>query len=305
MGEVHTGLLQHSAAVSPEVAVGLVTLLRGVLVHSGQRPVAYVVSPDVLEGVDCHLAHAKDAKVRGVGTTISRVAITGGHVLQGSAYTQIRPGALGRRLPWSYYLARPGVVETVDKAEGAPLAEGFLDDRAGAGLLDLGAIGSRTMDRVQVSSALDHRPALRSARTRVRWVALSGDTPPAITFTVRRDARTIRLRGVADGDAVVAAAVATLCEDLALHDWLLTTLLSEVGRAQLGGGERMAALARLQPAIDHLLHLWMPAARVAADLAGLWESLDRRPGLSSQWEATVRRIRDQLALAAVATIGRR
>ena len=51
--------------------------------------------------------------------------------------------------------------------------------------------------------------------------------------------------------------------------------------------------------IQHLLHLWMPAARVEEELVELWERLERRPGLSRQWQTAVNRIRDEVAVTAV------
>ena len=54
-----------------------------------------------------------------------------------------------------------------------------------------------------------------------------------------------------------------IAEDVALHDWLLSTVLEIVGKSALGVIERQAALQRLLPAIDYLLHLWMPGARGA------------------------------------------
>ena len=84
MGEVNTGLLRHSTAVSETVASTLVDLVPGIRVRGSKRPIAYVQSPDLLTGIDCPLPVSSGAKVRAVGTAVSRAAITGGHVLQGS-----------------------------------------------------------------------------------------------------------------------------------------------------------------------------------------------------------------------------
>jgi hypothetical protein len=51
--------------------------------------------------------------------------------------------------------------------------------------------------------------------------------------------------------------------------------------------------------LEHFVHLWMPAARVKDDLIHIWQALEHRPGLSRQWQATVNRVRDQVALAAL------
>lgn len=55
----------------------------------------------------------------------------------------------------------------------------------------------------------------------------------------------------------------------------------------------------LSPLVEHLLHLWMPRARVDRSLTAPWESLEQEPGFTRQWQTQVQRIRDQLALQAV------
>jgi hypothetical protein len=64
-------------------------------------------------------------------------------------------------------------------------------------------------------------------------------------------------------------------------------------------------IGRLAPAVDYLLHLWMPAARVDAALAPFWHGIEQRPGLTRQWQTNVDRVRDQLALAVIESSGRR
>ena len=93
--------------------------------------------------------------------------------------------------------------------------------------------------------------------------------------------------------------VVEFCEDLALHDWLLTTLLRMLERSRIGIDSRSDVVRALRPAVDHLLHLWMPAARGDEISAALWDRLERRPGLSRQWHASVDRIRDQIALSTI------
>lgn len=95
------------------------------------------------------------------------------------------------------------------------------------------------------------------------------------------------------------SAAASLCEDLALHDWLLTTLVGMVERSRLGSADGRDAVTALRPAVDHLLHLWMPKARADRALGPLWEVLEREPGFTRQWQTLVQRIRDQLALQAI------
>jgi hypothetical protein len=307
MGEVHTGLLHHSTAVSPTMAGQLLDIVLGDRVRRSERPISYAVSPDLLTGVDCQLPAASGSKVRGVGTVVSHVTITGGHVLQGSAFVTVRRSTAARRLAWSYYLAMPGVVETLGKAKGKHLADGFLEGQSPAGQLDLDAIGRRAMNRIQDKRELDHRAPFRSARTTVRWVAIPApsDDPSApdhhgVAFAIQDE--TTRILRLPPSNRPIAAQV-ELCEDLALHEWLLTTLLSLIERSRIGAGSRSDVVDRLQPAIDYLLHLWMPAARVDPALADVWHGMERRPGLSRQWQVNVDRVRDQLALRTLERLG--
>jgi len=62
-------------------------------------------------------------------------------------------------------------------------------------------------------------------------------------------------------------------------------------------GSRGQRVKKLHPAVEWLLHLWMPAARVDPALLPLWELLDERSGFSKQWRTSVDRIRDQLNLS--------
>src|ERR1700755_2949509 len=92
IGEVHTGLLQNSSAISLSTATRLVDVVLGERVLASERPTSYVRSVERLTGLDCPLPSSKGARVRAVGTVVSRSAITGGHVLQGSVYARIRRG---------------------------------------------------------------------------------------------------------------------------------------------------------------------------------------------------------------------
>ncbi len=297
MGEVHTGLLRNSVAVSPNSTVELLRRISHGEVRLFERPIAYALSPELLTGVDCVLATSNGVKARGVGTVASRATITGGHVAQGSAYVRVVPATADRRLPWSHYLARPATVEAIGKATTGQLADGFLGQRTIPGALDLTAISARALAVVQDSARLDQAAPVRTRPTRLHWVSTRDDAGSTVLF--RLEPNQVRVVRIPE-PAIDPAAIAGLCEDLALHDWLLTTVLALVDRAQIGSGEHALVVARLRPALDHLLHLWMPTAHTDASLADLWEALERRPGLSRQWHTTVARIRDQLALAAAA-----
>jgi hypothetical protein len=323
VGEIRTGLLQNSASVPVALAGQALALVPGERVRTSERPIAYAVSPDRLTGLDCRLATGSGARARGVGTAVTRAAITGGRVLQASSHTVLAGGGTDRRLPWSHYLARPGIMETAgragraDRGGWADLADGFLRPTQRE-TLDLGALNERILADIVVRPELDRRPPFRVQRTTLRWVAEAADAPgtagpndgdpndgdpdggPATAqfSLVTGTLRTARL-------ALPAAqlpAVLEFCEDLALHDWLLSTVIGVIERSRPDAARGSAAMRRIRPAVDHLLHLWMPAARVDRRLLPLWESLERRPGFTRQWDVSVNRIRDQIAVTTVALL---
>lgn len=301
LGEIHTGLLQDSTSLPLPRCESVLGFVLGEAVQRSERPISRAASPELLTGVDCRLATASGARVRGVGTVRHRAIITGGRVVQGSALARVARDPTGRRRPWSHYLARPGQVEAIGKVDWADLASGSVTPQQIGSTLDLGSISRRVVDTVQTSLELDRSPPLRAARTKLRWVATTDGHPDqSVAFRIEHGPlRTLRVRC---GEAQLAA-VPELCEDLARHDWLLTTLLELIERSRIGTGATGEVVMRLRPAIDHLLHLWMPGARVDQDLLGLWESLERRSGFSRQWQASVNRIRDQLTVSTIALLG--
>jgi hypothetical protein len=303
LGEVHSGLLQTSTALPSSFCEQVLGLLHGERVRRFERPIAHVVSPELLTGVDCWLAAPSSAKVRGVGTVSCHASITGGHVLQASASVRVAAGG-GRRLPWSHYLARPGHLELVGKIAPARLAEAFVAPKPDNGTLNLGAVSTRVVDLVQASPKLDRKPPMRAARTRLRWAAMASESgaPDRLRFGVEQGKLRTMLLTV---DRARLPMVAEFCEDLALHDWLLTTLLHAIEVSRIGLDSRVRTANRLRPVVDHLLHLWMPAARIERSACELWSSLERRPGLSRQWQAGVDRIRDQIAMSTVMALGAR
>ncbi|HVQ90478.1 MAG TPA: SCO2521 family protein [Mycobacteriales bacterium] len=318
IGEIRTGLVQNSTSVPANLTVRALALLPGELVRSSERPIAYAVSPDRLTGLDCRLATPTRVRTRGVGTAVSRAAITGGRVLQASTHTVLVAAGSDRRLPWAHYLARPGIIEVAGRARFADLADGYLGPPQPA-TLDLAALNERILDDIVVRPELDRRPPFRVARTTLRWVAEIADEPPgarvrgapapaedepeAQFWLASGTLRTARL----SLPASQLSTVVELCEDLALHDWLLTTVTGLIERsrpdAAATSAASTAAVARMRPAVDHLLHLWMPAARVDRRLLPLWESLERRPGFTRQWNVSVNRIRDQIAVTTVGLLG--
>jgi hypothetical protein len=292
IGEVHTALLQHSVAAPEGLVRGALELRSDECVRVRRRPLDHASSPELHVGVDCLIPTASGRRLRGVGTVVNRAAITGGRVLQGSAWTELTRAGSDRRLPWSHYLSSPGRVEvTSSRADWADVAAGFLENPPGAAL-NLGAVCGSTMGDVQHCPELDRTPPFKAQRTTVRW--LLADAPGDGTeaeFVVRSDReRTLRLAVRAE-----PADVLRLCEDVALHDWLLTTTLGLVERSRWKvDGYRRTEPLRL--ALEHLTHLWLPGAGVADRLMPIWEGLERRGGFSRQWETTVNRIRDLIAV---------
>ncbi|WP_328478704.1 SCO2521 family protein [Actinoplanes sp. NBC_00393] len=295
LGEVQTTALRHSGSVPRELAESALGLVAGERVRVSERPVSYATSPDVLTGVDCSLAARPGA--RGVGTLTGRVCLTGGLVLQGSVLAPIDPVAAGRRQPWSHYLARPGVVEAIGRADLPGVVATHLASGRDVSTMGMGAFAARLLDDVQGCPALDRHTPIRARRTVLRWAALHDEEVDGVRvrFTVREDGlRTVfLLLGSQE-----TAEIADLCEDLAMHDWLLTALLSVIDHSRIGVAEPAHSVERLRPAVDRLLHLWMPAARLGGFAPAVWGALEDRPGLSRQWEASVQRIRDQMAMAA-------
>jgi hypothetical protein len=294
IGEVHTGLLLTSSAVSVDAATALLAILPGDMVRTRQRPVRYAVSPEVLTGYDCLAPVTDRRKVRVVGTSATRVSLTDGHIIQARTHATLRPEPNGRRRRWGHYLALPGILEVLGTGSQESLAAGFLDGPATMETLDLGAVNVRTLAGIQRSRQLDRNPPFRSRRTRIRWSAetVTAESPQEMVFTLSGDGlRTVRLC-TSESDP---QALSDFCGDLALHDWLLSALLDLVDRATARSRPAAELISLLRPSIDHLVHAWMPTARVSKGLAGIWRDFDRKSGFSLQWQKTVERIRDQLS----------
>src|SRR5688572_6354031 len=100
MGEVHTGLLQNSSAVTPDLTEALLEVAFGQRVRGGARPIAYAISPETLTGVDCALPAAKGPRPRAIGTAASHTVITGGHIVQGHSRVRVVASTSTQRQPW-------------------------------------------------------------------------------------------------------------------------------------------------------------------------------------------------------------
>ena len=307
LGEVHTGLLQHSTALPADQAAELLNLVEGDPVLVERRPIAYAVSPELATGVDCDLPSRTGRKTRAAGAVLGRASVTGGRVVQSSVDAWLEPAETARRLPWSHYIARPGHLEAIGKAHLPDVVTGFLSPGparpADFPVLSLGAVATQLLDRVQRQEDLDRRPPLRAPRTMLRWAVTVDErwaSAGRVVFTVESDTlRTVEMTlGPEDGSAA-----RLLCEDLALHDWLRTTVTAVAEDVMSSPRSAPDKAARLRPVVEHLLHLWMPGARVPATMAPVWESIERRPGFSRQWTSSVEWIRDQLAAGTVASLG--
>ncbi|HXR74242.1 SCO2521 family protein [Actinocrinis sp.] len=304
VGEVRTGLLRHGASLTRDATARLLDLLPGEPVLESQRPIDHALSPDVVNGVDCNVLTSKGARVRAVGTLLTHAAVTGGRILQTSTFTRIDATGSQRRQPWSHYTAHPGRLETLGRADAGDLAAGFAGlTESPAGCLDVGAVCERLARRLQSSPLLDGRPPIKSQWTRTRWTALyvaenDDRKTPQANFELRHDnIRAISLLVPYElREAYRADAVLELVRDLALHDWVLTTLTQRIERIRSVSGDLTRSISELNPTVSNLLHLWMPAARVPPELEEVWEGFERRPGFSRQWDTSVGWVRDQLSL---------
>jgi hypothetical protein len=301
LGEVLTSLLPTSAALPADAAQRLLALTAGVPAIRSDRPIPYVVSPDRLVGVDCQVPTGRHGTARVIGTVATRALLTGGHVLQSSARTVATGTRHTRRLPWSWYLAHPGTLQIVGKYREDALAEAVLERAPKPPLLNLAAIAEHTGRRVLSGVRVAAKVPLASHRTTLRWAVFLGADEEALGFSIEAGHhRTVR---IATRDAELAEVVA-LCEDLALHDWLLTTLTGILDRAPLAWPKESAVVDRIQPAVDHLLHLWMPGVRLGPRAREHWERIEQLAGFERQWTTSVQRIRDHLAVSTLRELSR-
>lgn len=298
-GEVRTCLLPSFQALDGRAAGQLLRLRADEHVRVSERPTMYALSPEALTGVDCRLPASNGAKVRAVGTVAARAALTDGRLLQSTAYFSLPAAGPDMRRPWGQYLVRPGLVEPFGRLPQQAVAEGMLN-AARRGELDLGMIAEGLLAQLRRHALLDRRVPFKSSPTRLRWVARrepEGLRASLVNFTLAEGGlRTMELRLP---EEVPASAAAGLCEDLALHDWLLTTVQHWLDSSRIGAADGPAVIEALQPVVVHLLHLWMPRAHVDPALGHLWDVLEERPGFSRQWENLSRRIRDRLTLQAI------
>ncbi|QYX75666.1 SCO2521 family protein [Streptomyces akebiae] len=292
-GEVRTCLLPTRDPLDEATAVRLLRLRTDERVRVSRHPSRQVVSPEVLTGVDCPLPADTGTRVRAVGTVRNRAVLVEGRVLLSSAFFSLAAAGTDRRQPWGHYLVRPGLLVPVGRLPEQTVARGLLLGHR-PGQLDIGSIAESLMARIsRQHRVLDHDPPLTTVDTRLRWAATRtapGD-PPSVLFTKDGDGlRVVELRLPPD---TAPADAAGLCEDLALHDWLLSIVADKLDGLRSGDRSGPGVLG---PLVEHLLHLWMPRARVDRVLHPVWEQLDETPGYCRQWKTLTQRIRDQLTL---------
>ncbi|GAA3391247.1 SCO2521 family protein [Cryptosporangium minutisporangium] len=273
IGEVRTGLLQHSTPVSAADATTLLGLRRGEVprVRADTAPSRIVSAPGLI-GVDCWITSGPQTNHRLVGTVVATATLVGGQLLQTSSSGAITGGRGPRREVWAHYLFHPGRLEIVGgDPHGSQLADAFVN--AANGGPDLGSIADNLMSSVQRASLLDRRPFLRASRTQLRWVldptidasesvVASAPRPHAVALQVR-------------SERVSAAEIADLMEDLAMRNWLLAAAEDLAARA--------ATADRTVRTREHLRALWGPRDHLTDAAGVLWASVDERLGLTRRW----------------------
>lgn len=292
VGEVRTILLRTSTRLSRPAVVELLGLKPGQRVRVTDRPVNRSVSPDQLFGVDCRLATNPATRARGIGTVAAHAVVTGGLVLQSSARAWLERAAVNHRLGWAHYASRHGVVEVISKADVAQLARGHRTAVSDGAVLDLGSVSEYLIGAVQRRPHLDHQVAMRTRPTRVRWTATVAAEPSVRLHVDDEVLRTVELTLPEE----LLPSAERFCEDLALHDWLITALGRAVDQADQDLATGGDPIKTLTAAMERLVHLWMPGAHVDPAFRALWDALEVRPGFTLQWNAQVARIRDLIAL---------
>ncbi|MTE14630.1 SCO2521 family protein [Nocardia aurantiaca] len=305
LGEVRTALLPNSGGLAAREAQALLSLLPGQRVLMRERPLPLAVSPSSAIGVDCKLATVSRSDSRAIGTVAAHAILVGGRVIQSSACSTVVRTADKNRRPWSHYLKQVGTLEVWhriadDPSAAVDLTEGFLEGSS-ATTLDLGSVSDRLLTRVRTDPRLDQQPPVRSSATRLRWAArvappVGGAVRGRTLFAFRLEDENTRSVRIMVPTARDLAGVQRFCEDLATHDWLLSTLGAALSEAERPAPERDPAV-ELAPLLEHLVHLWMPGAHTPPRLRELWTRLESDPGFTRQWTAQVGHLRDRLAVA--------
>lgn len=291
LGAVTTGLLNTSEPLPLDAAQQALALVPGVKADWRRHPVEQVVSPDLFFGLDCRLAVQSGSQPRIIGTARARAILTAGHVLQGSARVDVLLDASKRRLSWSHYMAHPGVVEAINKADPSDIVAGFLRGQVGRSLLDLGNTGAQVMSLLDQAPQIDRRSRLKTQTHRLIWAALvKEDTEPDGHIEAGEDG-VFRVR--MSTPSVLLPQFVEFCEILALHHWLLASLKNAFDRSSRKGRR---ADGELDPALSYLGHVWNPTAHLPHEMRWLWDALEDEAQLSWEWQTTLTRVRDKVTL---------
>ncbi|WNV88368.1 SCO2521 family protein [Umezawaea sp. Da 62-37] len=299
LGEVRTGLLRNSLPLPRQAVVDLLSLRPGRQVVATDRPVNRTVSPDSIVGVDCTLATEPQTKARGIGTVVTHAVVVGGAVLQSSSCTRLEWADYRERKAWTHYTHRRGVVDVLGNPASAQIVDGSKKPVRQRDTLDLGAVCQRMMMLVQGRPQLDYKPGLLTQPTRLRWNAIGREgARPTVHLHIDDEVR--RTVDVVAPPELLEE-VSRFCEDLALHDWLYTTLGNVVEQAERDMASEADPMKLLGAALTLLARLWMPSAHVHPALRPLWADLEEVPGFSRSWRRNVSWIRDQISMSTLTT----
>ncbi|MFF0491575.1 SCO2521 family protein [Nocardia sp. NPDC004068] len=300
LGHVGTSLLPSPNVLDIPATIELLsTIVRGSRVTSRERPVPLAISAPRVEGVDCVLPVSHGRSIRGIGTVLTRALVVGGRISQSSSLTTVIAAEGGTQRPWKHYLASAGTVEAMSglgSEAGARLALGHVR-KTTRDSLDLGAISGRMTMELRMDDRLAHAVPFRTAETQLRWAAEvvpDRTRAPVFAFTLESSAvRSVRLRV---GETELPA-VQRFCEDLAVHDWLLTTLTELLSAPGHHGHIEHHPETTLALVLEHIVPLWMPGAHTPPQLRSLWADVEQDPGFTLQWSARVNQLRDRMAAA--------
>lgn len=294
IGEIRTGLLRTSLPLPAQAVADLLSLRPGRQITATDRPVNRTVSPDSVVGVDCALSTEPQTRARGIGTVLTHAVVTGGAVVQASSRTRLEWVDYRERREWSHYTRRRGVVDVLGRPDRAKVIAGAKLPAPLHKALDLGAVCQRMLTLVQGRPQLDHRIALRTRPTQLRWnaVAVEGARPQVHLHIDSDVRRTVDL--VVPPELLGEAG--RFCEDLALHDWMYTALGRVVEQAERDMATGADPTNLLGAALTLLVRLWMPGAHVHHALRPLWSDLETEPNFTASWQQNVAWIRDQVSM---------
>jgi len=291
LGAVTTGLLNTSEPLPLDAARQVLALVPGVQADWRQYPVEQVVSPDLFFGLDCRLAGGSGSQPRIIGTARAHAVLTAGHFLQGSARVDVLLGVSTTRQPWSHYMAHPGVVEAINKARPADIVTGFLRDRPGKSLLDLGNTGAYVMSLLDQVPQIDRRARLKTQTHRLLWAAHVQEGVEPDGHVEAGDDGVFRVQMSMPSELLPD--FMEMCEILALHHWLLTALKNAFDRSSRTGP---SAERELEAALSYLGHVWNPKAHLPHAMRWFWDALEDVAQLSWEWQTTLTRVRDKVSL---------